>query len=304
MHSRARLKLGLLLVALLFAANRQVVCAQSAPAPAAVATPTATPIPSASPVPAHAATPSPAPASSPAAAGSQIAAAISGACEVKLTPAKPDANKGEATTRGGIMLAVKDADGNPVGRKRFFLLEKNIEETGGIDWKSLPARENFYKGASPELLKWLKTHDFDCDTLYCPEYQAEYDKARLSVKEFREAYDRAMAELKNQKLALRWMMVYFPLKSARLEYYQKKKAWLEAAAQRGGKVKSVMTDERGIAFLTDLKPGDYYISNIVPLAAGHVLWNCPVKVGPIPHDKLSSADVTFTAPKASASASK
>ncbi len=234
----------------------------------------------------------------------QTATAVTGSCEVKLTPAKPDASNKETTeARGGIMLVVKDANGKAIERKRFFLLEKNIQEVG-VNWQSIPSQESFYQGASPELLKWLKEHDFECDTLYCPEYQAEYDKARLSVREFHEAYDKAMAELRNTKLALRWMMVYFPLKNARLEYYQKKKAWLDGAAQKGGKVKSVMTDERGIAFLTDIKPGDYYLSNIIPLADGNLLWNCPVKVGPIPHDKLSSADVTFAAPKPVAAASK
>ncbi|HVF55450.1 MAG TPA: hypothetical protein VM934_04820 [Pyrinomonadaceae bacterium] len=223
------------------------------------------------------------------------ACAVNKAQGVKVETPPPDA-------AGGIKLVVTGGDGKPLQRKRFFLLEKNLEQAGGLNWAAAPRRENYLKGASPQLLAWLKAHD--CDTLYCPEYEAEFEGAVATVPEFKKAYEEGLRKYRSPKLALSWITVNFPLKEARTEFYKRKKAWLEDAARKSGRVMSVMTDEKGVAYFTGLKLRDYYVSNLIPLEDGNVLWNCAVSVpAPIPR-QMYSVLVELSYPKRPDAATK
>ena len=218
---------------------------------------------------------------------------VAGAYTVTL--AKPEDAKAEPGAQdppSGVRIRVKDADGKPVARKRFFLLAKSAAQSG-LDWSAVPSREEFLKGASPELRAWLARHD--CDTLYCPEYVAEFAAARDSVPELRSAYAEGLRRYKSPKVALRWITVNFPLKDARTGFYEKKKAWLAEAARRAGVVASVMTDERGEAYFTGVKTGSYYVSNLFPLEPSRVVWDAPVKVPVAPPGKLHSVTVDLAA---------
>ncbi|MCA1593992.1 MAG: hypothetical protein LC754_15335 [Acidobacteria bacterium] len=51
----------------------------------------------------------------------------------------------------GIKLTVTGRDGKPLPRKRFYLLEKNIQEDGVLNWRDAPKRDAFLSGASAQL---------------------------------------------------------------------------------------------------------------------------------------------------------
>lgn len=209
----------------------------------------------------------------------------------KDDPAPPDA-------KGGIRIEVKGPDGKPLERKRFFLLERDLSKDSSFKPESAPKRDDFLTGASPELRAWLKK--FQCDTLYCPEYEAGYEEAVKTVPEFKKAYDEGLRKYQNPKIALSWITVNFPLKNVRTEFYDRKTAWIEQAAQKGGKVMSVMTDEEGVAYFTDVKLGTYYMTNLTPLEESNVLWNCEVKVPPPLPRQLYSISFNLSASKAAA----
>lgn len=214
-------------------------------------------------------------------------------CSPGPTPSKNDPVTPESV--GGIRIAVTGPDGQPLQRKRFYLLERDVTKDSNFNPASAPKRDDFLAGASTELRAWLKK--YDCDSLYCPEYEAAYEEAVKTVPEFKAAHAEGMKKYKNPKLAMRWVTVNFPLKNVRTEYYNRKKAWLAQAAVKGGPVASVMTDEKGVAYFRDVKLRTYYVSNLIPLEDGNVLWNCEVAVPPPIPRQLYSVSFTLTAPK-------
>ncbi|MCA1593991.1 MAG: hypothetical protein LC754_15330 [Acidobacteria bacterium] len=58
-----------------------------------------------------------------------------------------------------------------------------------------------------------------------------------------------------------------------------------------------MTDEKGAAYFTNVRLMDYFISNLIPLEDGDVLWNCKVTVPPPIPRQLYSVSVEFAFPK-------
>lgn len=212
-----------------------------------------------------------------------------GLCQAK--PAQGAKAGGQPSETTGVRLDVKGADGKPLRRReRFYLLERSVREAAP-DWSRAPRREEFLAGASPELRAWLARHD--CDTLYCPEYEAEYEQAVGSVPEFKKAFADGLRKYRSRELALKWLTVNFPLKGARAEFYRRKRAWLEEAARRAGLVSSVMTDEKGTAYFLGVKPGRYFVSNLLPEGAG-VLWDCAVDVPPPVPKQLHSVTLDLT----------
>jgi hypothetical protein len=223
-----------------------------------------------------------------------------GECKVTAAQVAKDEATPAPDLTSGIKIKVL-VNGKAVPRKRFYLLERSVLAEGQRpDWSSLPRRADYLKGATPKLQEWLKNHD--CDSLYCPQYEAEYAEAVKTVPEFKTAYDEGLKKYKNQKLALRWVTVNFPLKNVRTEYYKRKRKWLEAAAGKAGKVTSAMTDEKGEAYFMGLKLRNYYVSNLVPLGDANVLWDCAVTVTPPVPARLHSVSVDLSYTKAAAAA--
>lgn len=225
-------------------------------------------------------------------AAAQAPAPAAGVCQAK--PVQPVKTEGPQPETTGIRIDVKGADGKPQRRReRFYLLGRSVREAAP-DWSRAPRREEFLAGASPELRAWLARHD--CDTLYCPEYEAEYEQAAASVPEFKKAFEDGLRKYRSRELALKWLTVNFPLKGARTEFYRRKKLWLEEAARRAGLVSSVMTDEQGRAYFLNVKPGKYFVSNLLPEGAG-VLWDCALDVPPAVPKQLHSVTLDLTHPK-------
>jgi hypothetical protein len=224
-----------------------------------------------------------------AAAVAQTPAPAAGVCQVK--PVQGAKAEGPPGAAGGVRIVATGPDGKPLRRKRFYLLSRSAR-AAAADWSGVPRREEFLKGASPELRAWLARHD--CDTLYCPEYEVEYERAARDVPEFRKALDDGLRKYRSRELALRWLTVNFPLKDARAEYYRRKRAWLEEAARRAGAVGSVMTDEKGAAFFLGVKPGPYFVSNLLPPGDGGVLWDCALDVPPPVPKQLHSISLDLS----------
>lgn len=220
--------------------------------------------------------------------------------ECKVTPAQvspDDATPAAPDLTTGIRIKVLNGK-QAIPRKRFYLLQKSVREGTPPDWSKLPSRAEHLKDASEELRQWLK----NCDSLYCPKTEAEYEKGIKDVRELKAAYEAGMKKYKNHDLALRWVTVNFPAKNLRTAYYKHKREWLEQAAGKAGKVTSAMTDEKGEAYFLGVKPGDYFVSNIFPLEAGNVLWDCKVTVPPPVPARLHSVSVDLNYPKAAAAA--
>ncbi|HWW77613.1 MAG TPA: hypothetical protein VNZ44_19575, partial [Pyrinomonadaceae bacterium] len=180
-----------------------------------------------------------------------------------------------------------------VARKRFFLLRQSVLATPGvIDWASMPKRADYLQGASPQLREWLARHD--CDSLYCPEFEAEFPEAVKTVPEFKRAYEEGLRKYRSERLALKWLAVNFPLKNVRSEYFKRKRAWIEEAARKTGRVVSFMTDEKGRAIMTGFPPGDYYVSNLFPFEEGGPVWDCKVKALPPNPRQMWAVTYVFT----------
>jgi hypothetical protein len=198
-----------------------------------------------------------------------------------------------ASEAGGIRLFLFDAGKKPVARKRFFLLRQSPLATPGlINWLTMPKRADYLQGASPQLRDWLARHD--CDSIYCPEFESEFPEAVKTIPEFKRAYEDGLRKYRSERLALQWLAVNFPLKNVRSEYFKRKRAWIEEAAQKTGRVVSFMTDEKGRAIMTGFPPGDYYISNLFPFEEGGPVWDCKVKALPPVPRQMWAVTYVFT----------
>lgn len=195
------------------------------------------------------------------------------------------------SARGVIRLKVryKSAAGlKDLPRKRFFLIKGSLDQNKSlietIKQTEVTSRECFYRnhGASEQLIKWLDEND--CESVYCREIEAKYLGGSDGVPEFKAAYDQAAKELKTPEVARRWLANYLPAEIRDGYYLMKQQAIAnltkQAETATGKPAMSIMTDRKGTAYLTDIDPGVYTISNLIGSETdkSSILWVCEREV--------------------------
>jgi len=200
------------------------------------------------------------------------------------------------TQQAGVLrlrVKVKANDSAPqkgLARKRFFLINGSLEQNRAlveaIERQPLTTRDCYYQrnGASPALIGWLK--DGDCESIYCREVAQEFVSGPKAVPEFATAFAASEKEFGSAATALKWLTTNVP-PNLRDGFYRARRDALDALlkqaqASSGAPIQSVMTDRNGTAFFTDLAPGTYVLSNLMPAELGQTLatWNCEVQIKP------------------------
>jgi len=188
-----------------------------------------------------------------------------------------------------LRVRVKVGESNKgLPRKRFFLIKGSLEQhkslIEAIEQQTLETRDCFYKraGASQALIQWLREHD--CESVYCREIDLNDIEGPKAVPEFQQALAVGEKEFGSRSLAQKWLTVNLAAK-IRDGFYRQRQEQLrrlikQAEQLSGAPVLSVMGDRNGTAYFTDLEPGPYLISSLIPVELGNqrVTWNCPIQV--------------------------
>lgn len=186
-----------------------------------------------------------------------------------------------------IRVRVKADDAAPLrglARKRFFLLTGTLEQNravlDAIERQPLVTRDCYYRklGASQELIDWLKTGD--CESVYCREVEREFIAGPKAVREFAVAFATSQKEFGGDETARKWVTTNID-PNIRDGFYRDRQSAISNLLKQAT-VRSVMTDRNGTAYFTDLGPGTYVLTNVIPTELGQTLvsWNCEVQVKP------------------------
>jgi hypothetical protein len=187
-----------------------------------------------------------------------------------------------------LRVRVKADDAAPLrglARKRFFLIPGTLEQNrvliDAIERQTLTSRDCYYQklGASAALINWLRSGD--CESVYCRGVEKDFVTGPKAVPEFASAFAVSQKEYGTDETALRWLTTNVP-PDMRDGFYRDRQRVLKELLKQASTVHSVMTDRNGTAYFTDLGPGTYVLSNLIPTELGQnlVTWNCEVQVKP------------------------
>ena len=188
-----------------------------------------------------------------------------------------------------LRVRVKSDDAAPLrglARKRFFLisgtLDQNRRIVEAIERQPLVTRDCYYKklNASTALIDWLK--DGDCESVYCRAVEKDFLTGPKAVPEFVAALAASQKEFGSEETARQWLTTNLP-PDVRDGFYRDRQRVIETLLKNStSTVQSVMTDRNGTAYFTDLGPGTYVLTSLVPTEIGQNLatWNCEVQIKP------------------------
>ena len=201
-------------------------------------------------------------------------------------------SRARGVVRLRVRVKVDDSSKRPIGlsRKRFFLIKGSLDDNKSllqsIEQRAVVSRDCYYRaiGASEELINWLKQSD--CESIYCREVETKDVEGAAAVPEFQHAIAAGEKEFGSRDLARKWLAVNLS-DELRSGFYKRQQADLQTFLKQAeeiskAKVMSVMTDRNGTAYFTDVEPGIYIISNVLPTEVGDraTFWSCEVRVKP------------------------
>lgn len=187
-----------------------------------------------------------------------------------------------------LRVRVKLDDNAPLRalpRKRFFLIPGTLEQNKALldamEREPLTSRDCYYQklGASAALINWLK--EGDCESVYCRAVEKDFVSGPKAVPEFATAFAASQKEYGNDETARLWLTTNLT-PDLRDGFYRDRVRALQSLLKQSPAAQSVMTDRNGTAYFTDLQPGAYVLTNLIPTELGQTLvtWNCEVQVKP------------------------